>query len=170
MTGAAVGMLGLFATWRLARRLGGPLAGLCALVLLATCPLYYGHMFMNAKDAPFAVAMIVLLLGVVRALDEYPQPGPRTIVLVGVGLGLAFGSRILAAIAAPSGMAALLPILIVEHDLDLVFNIADTVTVMEQGRVVEQGTVDEIFASPKEAYTQRLLDAIPGASVDLAGR
>ena len=114
LIGAAVGMLGLFATWPLARRVGGPLAGLCALVLLATCPLYYGHMFMNAKDAPFAVAMIVLLLGVVRALDEYPQPGPRTIVLVGVGLGLAFGSRILAAIAAPSAMAALGLILIVE--------------------------------------------------------
>ena len=31
-------------------------------------------MFMNAKDAPFAVAMAVLLLGLVRALDEYPQP------------------------------------------------------------------------------------------------
>ncbi|MBI2716076.1 MAG: glycosyltransferase family 39 protein [Rhizobiales bacterium] len=114
LIGAAVGIVGLLATWRLGRRLGGPLAGLCALVLLATCPLYYGHMFMNAKDAPFAAAMIVLLLGVVRAIDEHPQPGPRAIVLVGVGLGLAFGSRILAAIAAPSGMAALVLILIVE--------------------------------------------------------
>ena len=114
LIGAAVGIVGLFATWRLGRRLGGPLAGLCALVLLATCPLYYGHMFMNAKDAPFAVAMIVLLLGLVRAIDEYPQPGPRAVVLVGVGLGLAFGSRILAAIAAPSAMAALLLILMVE--------------------------------------------------------
>jgi len=114
LIGAAVGIVGLLATWRLGRRLGGPLAGLCALVLLATCPLYYGHMFMNAKDAPFAVAMIVLLLGVVRAIDEYPQPSPRTIVLAGVGLGLAFGTRILAAIAAPGGLAALLLILVTE--------------------------------------------------------
>ncbi len=104
LIGAAVGIVGLFATWRLGRRLGGPFAGLSALVLLATCPLYYGHMFMNAKDAPFAMAMIVLLLGVVRALDEYPQPGARTVVLAGVGLGLAFGTRILAAIAAPCGV------------------------------------------------------------------
>src|SRR5471032_735884 len=87
LIGATFGILGLFATWRLGRRLGGPIAGLSALVLLATCPLYYGHMLMNAKDAPFAVAMIVLLLGVVRALDEYPQPSPRTVVLAGVGLG-----------------------------------------------------------------------------------
>src|SRR6185437_6638404 len=48
----AVGLLGLAVTWRLGRRLGGPAAGLAALVLLAICPLYYGHMFMNAKDAP----------------------------------------------------------------------------------------------------------------------
>src|SRR5579862_9477364 len=52
--GAAVGLVGLFFTWRLGRRLGGPFAGLVALILLAACPLYYGHMFINAKDGPFA--------------------------------------------------------------------------------------------------------------------
>jgi 4-amino-4-deoxy-L-arabinose transferase-like glycosyltransferase len=108
LVGAMVGILGLFVTWRLGRRIGGPLAGLSALVLLATCPLYYGHMFMNAKDAPFAAAMAVLLLGLARAFDEYPNPDARTVVLVGVGLGLAFGSRVLAGIAAPCGLAALL--------------------------------------------------------------
>jgi 4-amino-4-deoxy-L-arabinose transferase-like glycosyltransferase len=114
LIGAAVGLLGLFATWRLGRRLGGPVAGLAALVLLATCPLYVGHMFINAKDAPFAAAMAVLLLGLVRAFDEYPKPSARTMVLVGIGLGLAFGSRILAGIAAPCGLAALIVILIAE--------------------------------------------------------
>ena len=63
-------------------------------------------MFMNAKDAPFATAMAVLLLGIVRALDEYPQPNARTVALAGVGLGLAFGSRILAGVAAPCAFAA----------------------------------------------------------------
>jgi peptide/nickel transport system ATP-binding protein len=33
--------------------------------------------------------------------------------------------------------------------------------VLEAGKVVERGTVDEIFDSPQEAYTRRLLDAIP---------
>ena len=108
LTGAAVGLLGLAVTWRMARLLGGPIAGLIALVLLATCPLFYGHMFMNAKDAPFATAMAVLLFGMVRAIDEYPRPGARTVVLAGVGLGLAFGSRILAGIAAPYGVVAVL--------------------------------------------------------------
>ena len=70
LMGAAVGILGLFVTWRAGRRIGGPLAGLVALVLLATCPLYYGHMFMNPKDSPFAVAMALLLLGLVRAFER----------------------------------------------------------------------------------------------------
>ncbi len=101
-------------TWRIGRRIGGPLAGLSALVLLAACPLYYGHMFMNAKDAPFATAMAVLLLGLVRAFDEYPSPSVRTVVLVGIGLGLAFGSRVLAGIAGPCGLAALLFVAVAE--------------------------------------------------------
>jgi hypothetical protein len=114
LIGAAVGILGLFVTWRLGRRIGGPGAGLIALVLLAACPLFYGHMFMNAKDAPFATAMAVLLLGLVHAFDEYPQPDARTVVLVGVGLGLAFGSRVLAGLAAPVGLAALMFVAVAE--------------------------------------------------------
>jgi len=114
LMGAAVGLIGLFATWRLGRRLSGPTAGLCALALLASCPLYYGHMFMNAKDSPFATAMIVLLLGVVRAFDEYPRASPRTMILVGVALGAAFGSRVLALIAAPIIAAGLVLIVVAE--------------------------------------------------------
>jgi Dolichyl-phosphate-mannose-protein mannosyltransferase len=114
LVGAAVGLVGLAVTWRIARRLGGPTAGLVALVLLAACPLFYGHMFMNAKDAPFATAMAVLLFGMVRAVDEYPQPGPQTVALAGIGFGLAFGSRILAGIAASYGFFALLLILLSE--------------------------------------------------------
>ena len=105
----AVGIIGLIATWRIGRRLGGPIAGLIALVLLATCPLYYGHMFINAKDAPFAAAMAVLLLGMVRAFEEYPRPSARdSRTRQASVLGLVFGSRILAGIAAPCALAALL--------------------------------------------------------------
>src|SRR5260370_11165221 len=76
--GALAGLIGLMVTWRTGRRIGGPLAGLTALVLLATCPLYVGHMFMNAKDAPFAVAMGILLLAQVRMLEAYPRITPTT--------------------------------------------------------------------------------------------
>ena len=60
LVGAVVGLIGLAVTWRLARRIGGAVAGVAALLLLALCPIFYGHMFMNPKDAPFAVSMIVL--------------------------------------------------------------------------------------------------------------
>ena len=57
--------------------------------------------------------------------------------------------------------------LFITHDLAVVRVVADFVCVMERGRIVEQGTVDEIFANPAEEYTRRLLEAIPGASMTL---
>jgi peptide/nickel transport system ATP-binding protein len=59
--------------------------------------------------------------------------------------------------------------LFITHDLAVVRVVADLVCVMERGRLVEQGTVDEIFANPAEGYTRRLLEAIPGASIPLGG-
>ncbi len=107
LMGAAVGVLGLFVTWRIGRRVGGPAAGLIALVLLATCPLYYGHMFMNPKDSPFAVAMTIFLLALVRIFEEYPRVSIASGALVGAGFGLAFGSRIMGAFGAIDALAAL---------------------------------------------------------------
>lgn len=51
----------------------------------------------------------------------------------------------------------------VSHDLALVRQLAHTVTVVRQGRVVEDGPVDRIFDAPREAYTRTLLASIPGA-------
>ncbi len=110
LVGAAVGIVGLFVTWRLGRRLGGPLAGLIGLILLATCPLYYGHMFINAKDGPFAVTSVIALLGIVRAFEEYPRATPATVALCGIGIGLAIGSRVMGGFAV---LDALLPLLFI---------------------------------------------------------
>jgi peptide/nickel transport system ATP-binding protein len=49
----------------------------------------------------------------------------------------------------------------VSHDLSLVRQIADTVTVLRDGSVVEDGTVEQIFSTPRDAYTKALLAAIP---------
>jgi hypothetical protein len=99
LVGAVVGIIGLVATWRVARRLGGPLAGVSALVMLALTPNFYGHIFMNPKDAPFAVAMMVAMLGSVRLVEEYPKPSPHTVLMLGSGLGPAIGSRVLGGFA-----------------------------------------------------------------------
>jgi hypothetical protein len=104
LIGAIIGIIGLFATWRLGRRLGGPFAGLIALLLVATCPLYYGHMFINAKDGPFAAVMAVALLGLVRAFEEYPRPTAATLALCGIGFGLSIGARVLGGFALMEAM------------------------------------------------------------------
>ncbi|OSI63033.1 hypothetical protein BSZ21_26315 [Bradyrhizobium canariense] len=110
LVGAVVGVIGLAVTWRLGRRIGGPLAGLASLLLLALCPIFYGHMFMNPKDAPFAVAMIILMLGLVRLAEEYPQPSPRTILIVGLGAGLSLGTRILGGLALVYAVIGFMPL------------------------------------------------------------
>jgi hypothetical protein len=106
LVGAIVGITGLVLTWRLGRRVGGPLAGLIAVALLATCPLYYGNMFMNAKDSPFAVAMVFLTLSLVRVFEEYPRPSPVTCAMVGCAAGLAIGTRVLGGLAVINALAA----------------------------------------------------------------
>jgi hypothetical protein len=114
LLGAIVGVIGLAVTWRLGRRVGGPLAGLATLLLLALCPIFYGHMFMNPKDAPFAVAMVILMMGLVRLAEEYPQPSPRTILIVGLGAGLSIGSRILGGLALIYALVGFVPLFIDE--------------------------------------------------------
>ena len=49
--------------------------------------------------------------------------------------------------------------LFISHDLNVVYQLCDRVLVMKQGRIVEQGTVDEVYDHPKEDYTRRLLEA-----------
>ena len=52
-------------------------------------------------------------------------------------------------------------VLLITHDLPMVQKIAETVSIMHQGRIVEQGSVRTIFADPQEDYTRHLLAAVP---------
>ncbi len=51
--------------------------------------------------------------------------------------------------------------LFITHDLGIVRRVADRVCVMNEGRVVEQGSVTDVFDNPQDAYTKRLLAAQP---------
>ena len=55
-----------------------------------------------------------------------------------------------------------LSLLLITHDLGVIAETADRVAVMYAGRIVEQGTVREIFHQPKHPYTRGLLASIPG--------
>jgi ABC-type oligopeptide transport system ATPase subunit len=51
--------------------------------------------------------------------------------------------------------------LFIAHDLSIVRLLSDDIAVMSRGRVVEQGTAEQVYTAPREAYTQRLIAAEP---------
>ncbi|MGH6908284.1 MAG: ABC transporter ATP-binding protein, partial [Aestuariivirga sp.] len=65
--------------------------------------------------------------------------------------------KLLKDLQAEFGMALLL----ITHDLGIVRHMADTVAVMQKGKIVEQGDAKKIFAKPQHAYTKMLLAAEP---------
>jgi len=52
--------------------------------------------------------------------------------------------------------------LFISHDLRVVRHMADNIAVMHQGKIVEQGSIKDIYEKPKANYTRELLNAIPG--------
>ncbi|WP_425864523.1 ABC transporter ATP-binding protein [Arthrobacter sp. TWP1-1] len=58
-----------------------------------------------------------------------------------------------------SGLGAL----VITHDLGLAWNIADRVVVMYQGKIVEEGPVEQVLLNPQHEYTKKLLSVVPTA-------
>ena len=55
-----------------------------------------------------------------------------------------------------------LSMIFITHDLRVAAQVCDRVAVMQHGEVVELGTTEVLFGSPKHSYTKALLDAVPG--------
>lgn len=63
-----------------------------------------------------------------------------------------------------------LTMLFIAHDLGVVRHMCQHIGIMYQGRLVEEGTAEEIFNNPQHLYTKRLIAAIPDTNVDKVER
>lgn len=61
-----------------------------------------------------------------------------------------------------------LTLVFISHDLSVIRHVCDRVAVIYQGKIVEIGTVDEVYDSPNDPYTKGLIDAIPTLDKSLA--
>jgi tetratricopeptide (TPR) repeat protein len=93
-----VGVLGVFGAYKVGALLGGPRAGFLAALFLILTPRYYGHVFNNTKDIPFAVGYLWSLYYLVRCVGVLPHLSRDLIWKLGLVLGLTFGIRSSAAL------------------------------------------------------------------------
>jgi hypothetical protein len=94
LVNAFFGLLGLWGTWRLGRLLGGRAVGLLALVLLTLTPMYYGHMYNNPKDIPFAAGIVWSIYFMTRCYAAMPKPNAVLLFKLGIIVGLTLGVRV----------------------------------------------------------------------------
>ncbi|MBI4797680.1 MAG: glycosyltransferase [Desulfarculus sp.] len=91
---ALAGLMGLAGAWRLAWYMGGPRAAFWAAALLAATPLYYGHIFNNSQDIPFAAAYMWAVYYLARALEHLPRVPRGLAIKLGLALGACLGVKV----------------------------------------------------------------------------
>jgi 4-amino-4-deoxy-L-arabinose transferase-like glycosyltransferase len=88
------GLVGFVAVWGLGSHLGAAPAGFLSILFLALTPGYYGHLFANPKDLPFASLYALGAWLVLRASERVPGLGWRAVLSTGVAIGCAAGTRV----------------------------------------------------------------------------
>ncbi|MFM8898021.1 MAG: ABC transporter ATP-binding protein [Actinomycetota bacterium] len=111
----------------------------------------YPHEFSGGMRQRVMIAMSLLLSPKLLIADE-----PTTALDVTI-------QRQILALVARERRRRQMSMLWITHDLGVVANLVDRVIVMYAGRVVEVGTVEEIFKAPKHPYTAGLLASLPAA-------
>ncbi|HTU58123.1 MAG TPA: glycosyltransferase family 39 protein, partial [Polyangiales bacterium] len=94
LLGALIGLVGLIATYYLGRRLFGARAGVLGMLFLLLNPTWYGNIFNNARDVPFATGITLCLLLTVHMLEEMPRISIRNAVLFGLVFGWTTSVRV----------------------------------------------------------------------------
>src|SRR5271167_557461 len=91
---ALVGVLGLVGCCKLGRAVGGARVGFVATLLLLLTPNYYGQMFNNPKDIPFAVGVVWTTYYMMRITPMLPRPPFPLLVKAGMATGMTMGVRV----------------------------------------------------------------------------
>jgi hypothetical protein len=94
LANALFGILGIFGCWKLARSLSTPGSAFWSAALLALYPSYYGHMFINPKDIPFAALYVWSLYYLVQVINKFPGVSLKTVAKFGVTAGLTMAVRV----------------------------------------------------------------------------
>ncbi len=91
---ALIGLLGIVGCWAVACRVHSKYAALWAALFLALTPSWYGHMFNNSKDIPFATGYVWTLYFILTAISFLPRIPARITVPMGIVLGSTLAVRI----------------------------------------------------------------------------
>jgi hypothetical protein len=101
---ALAGFIGITGCWRLARHLGGRMAGFLTVLLMLFFPTYIGHMFNNPKDIPFAASYIWSTYFLILALSKSDKPSlglfSKFAVAAGITAGIRVGGLVIFVVAA----------------------------------------------------------------------
>jgi peptide/nickel transport system ATP-binding protein/oligopeptide transport system ATP-binding protein len=142
----------------------------------------------DAKQASIAAMQEVAIPDPARRVNDYPHQlsgGMRQRVMI--AMALACDPKLLIADEPTTALDVTiqaqilellnelrrtreLAVLLITHDLGVIAEVADRVAVMYTGRIVEESSVDELFARPKHPYTEGLLRSVPKLSVSELGK
>jgi hypothetical protein len=91
---ALFGLIGLIGCWKVGRFIGGPAVGFLSTLLLVITPRYYGAMFNNPKDIPFAIGYIWSIYYILQFSKQLPDVSRRVNLRLGLAIGATLATRV----------------------------------------------------------------------------